>query len=187
MTYAIETRYAGSRFRSRREARGAVFFDALGMPWEYEPEGYRFRDGTLYLPDFWLPEQQVWVEVKGADPTEAECRKAELLAKATGKPVLVFFGPLFAPSDERDPWAPEAYHFFVTGGCDRPYLWCECHHCGKIGAQFDGRSNRLPCKQTGCVLYPGHEDKGYNYNSSRLMAAYAAMLGARFEQWGDVA
>lgn len=53
---AIETRYAGCRFRSRLEARWAVFFDQLGWSWEYEPEGYTVSNG--YLPDF-----QIW----GAD------------------------------------------------------------------------------------------------------------------------
>lgn len=61
---AIETRYAGCRFRSRLEARWAVFFDQLQIKWEYEPQGY-VVDGTPYLPDFWLPESATWVEVKG--------------------------------------------------------------------------------------------------------------------------
>lgn len=62
---AIETRYAGCRFRSRLEARWAVFFDALGMRWEYEPEGFELPSGARYLPDFWLPDNRKWVEVKG--------------------------------------------------------------------------------------------------------------------------
>jgi len=37
---AIPTRYAGCHFRSRLEARWAVFFDRLGVAWQYEPEGY---------------------------------------------------------------------------------------------------------------------------------------------------
>ncbi len=64
---AIETRYAGCRFRSRLEARWAVFFDTLGVRWEYEPEGLLFDDGTRYLPDFRLPDLRIWFEVKG-DP-----------------------------------------------------------------------------------------------------------------------
>ena len=51
----IETNYNGYRFRSRTEARWAVFFDALAVRYEYEPQGYRLHDGTPYLPDFWLP------------------------------------------------------------------------------------------------------------------------------------
>lgn len=61
---AIETRYAGRRFRSRLEARWSVFFDRLGVRWDYEPQGYMI-DGMPYLPDFWLPDANVWVEVKG--------------------------------------------------------------------------------------------------------------------------
>jgi hypothetical protein len=50
---AIETRYKGYRFRSRLEARWAVCFDALGIPWEYEAQGYETTAGA-YLPDFTL-------------------------------------------------------------------------------------------------------------------------------------
>jgi hypothetical protein len=67
----IETRYAGCRFRSRMEARWAVFFDHMHVKWEYEPEGYKLRSGELYLPDFLLPDLDVsgmalglFVEVK---------------------------------------------------------------------------------------------------------------------------
>lgn len=41
----------GRRFRSRLEARWAVFFTTLGIPWEYEPEAFRTTKG-VYLPDF---------------------------------------------------------------------------------------------------------------------------------------
>jgi len=49
---AIETFYKGYRFRSRLEARWAVFLDALGVKWEYEPEGFELPSGKRYLPDF---------------------------------------------------------------------------------------------------------------------------------------
>lgn len=49
---AIETFYNGYRFRSRLEARWAVFFDALGVKYEYEPEGFQLPSGDYYLPDF---------------------------------------------------------------------------------------------------------------------------------------
>ena len=52
MIQAIETEYNGYRFRSRLEARWAVFFDALGVRYEYEPEGFRLPGGDWYLPDF---------------------------------------------------------------------------------------------------------------------------------------
>lgn len=65
---AIETEYRGYRFRSRLEARWAVFFDALGIVWEYEFEGFHLDNGSQYLPDFWLPRFHypigIYVEVK---------------------------------------------------------------------------------------------------------------------------
>lgn len=61
---AIETFYNGYRFRSRLEARWAVFFDALHIKYEYEPEGYHLSNGTNYLPDFFLPDFNVFAEVK---------------------------------------------------------------------------------------------------------------------------
>lgn len=66
MIYAnpIETFYNGYHFRSRLEARWAVFFEAVGLPYEYEKEGFAMEDGTKYLPDFWLPSLKMWVEIK---------------------------------------------------------------------------------------------------------------------------
>lgn len=65
---AIETEYNGYRFRSRLEARWAVFFDAAGIKYEYEPEGFEVKVNSKeiyrYLPDFYLPDFDLWVEVK---------------------------------------------------------------------------------------------------------------------------
>lgn len=70
---AIETRYAGCLFRSRLEARWAVFLDHFGIAWQYEAQGYECQprcrlSGTTpfwYLPDFWLPDLGLFAEVKG--------------------------------------------------------------------------------------------------------------------------
>lgn len=60
---AIETEYNGILFRSRLEARWAVFFDAAGVKYEYEP--YSFMLGGIgYVPDFYLPDYELYVEVK---------------------------------------------------------------------------------------------------------------------------
>lgn len=74
MIKAIETNYRGYRFRSRLEARWAIFFTALGVEWEYEPEGFVvgwYDEGKFsYLPDFKIKFRHgewYWVEVKG-DP-----------------------------------------------------------------------------------------------------------------------
>jgi hypothetical protein len=75
----IETNYAGCRFRSRLEARWAVFFDALGIAWEYEREGFDLGDGLYYLPDFWLSKSHWFVEVKPVSPTGQDLLKIRRL------------------------------------------------------------------------------------------------------------
>lgn len=89
MIKAIETVYNGYRFRSRLEARWAVFFDALGIKYEYEPEGFDLGKLGYYLPDFWLSELEWWVEVKGTFPTEDEIEKAAGLAHFGKKDVII--------------------------------------------------------------------------------------------------
>ncbi len=76
---AIETNYEGHRFRSRLEARWAVFFNALGIKWKYEKEGYDL-DGIWYLPDFWLSDLKVFCEVKGHYPSTDDIEKGKRLA-----------------------------------------------------------------------------------------------------------
>jgi hypothetical protein len=103
MIKAIETRYKGYRFRSRLEARWAVFFDALGIEYTYEKEGFDL-DGMWYLPDFWLPTQNCWIEVKGQVPTANELRRAAILAVHTSKRVILFAaGPFFINGWEYTP------------------------------------------------------------------------------------
>lgn len=67
--HAIQTEYSGYLFRSRLEARWAVFFDALKLHWEYEPEGFELGKGVRYLPDFRITHPcyvPFYVEVKPA-------------------------------------------------------------------------------------------------------------------------
>lgn len=87
----IETQYNGYRFRSRLEARWAVFFDALGWVYRYEPEGYVLDDGEAYLPDFYLPTFDVFVEIKGQPPTAREKRIALAFARE-GRKYCILYG-----------------------------------------------------------------------------------------------
>lgn len=101
MIKPIETQYAGCRFRSRLEARWAVFFDAAAIPWLYEPEGYELSDGRRYLPDFYLPECDTWIEVKGSasnlDLTLIELAAMDIPAQdcpCERGPRLMLLGPI---------------------------------------------------------------------------------------------
>ena len=98
---AIETVYNGYKFRSRLEARWAVFFDAMGIEYEYEPQGFDLGELGWYLPDFWLPQVGMWAEVKGAPFTDEERQKCEAIALGAECSVLMLDGPPAA----RNYWA----------------------------------------------------------------------------------
>lgn len=96
---AIETRYKGYRFRSRLEARWAIVFDGLQIPWEYEPEGFELEGRLRYLPDFrfrarsHIPDWSCfWVEIKALPPTEIELLKMQRLSRAEHSMGLVLAG-----------------------------------------------------------------------------------------------
>lgn len=74
--------YNGITFKSTLEARWAVFFDEMGIAWEYEPASFNLRRGVKYTPDFRLKNvkwrcpdaheigkvsNEIYVEVKGVN------------------------------------------------------------------------------------------------------------------------
>lgn len=87
---AIETAYAGCRFRSRLEARWAVAFDAFGWSWSYEPEGVQLPSGDRYLPDFSLDHRYIeYVEVKGVMTSRDETRLLDFCYHSQARVLVV--------------------------------------------------------------------------------------------------
>lgn len=179
----IQTYYHGHHFRSRIEARWAVFYDALKVPWAYEMEGFELGAGVRYLPDFWLPEQDCWVEIKGASPKVDEEHKASLLAEATGKRVLIFYGSIPYDIGNDGPHDTVSAFLFAPRLCgDNCYAWCECPVCGGFAIEYEARSGRMPCRRRGGKCETGrYSDKGRNGDSPALLRAYQAARHCRFD------
>jgi hypothetical protein len=190
----IPTRYAGCHFRSRLEARWAVFFNHLGVEWRYEPEGFDL-DGQWYLPDFYLPSIDTWYEVKGQEPAPGEVAAAWKLEQATGQRVVVAWGniPHDADCNGRDHQSEHGRRNIETSG-DFDYAWCICPWCPAAGIEFDARSARIHgWKHHGLTEQqaweaikdkPNHhriDDKCYSGDHPRILAAYEAARSARFE------
>lgn len=118
----IETRYKGYRFRSRLEARWAVFMDHLGIPWDYEPQGY-IVEGQPYLPDFLVrpddKEGAFWLEIKGSYPSEEELLKARGLAEGTGMRAFVYWAKLEPPAPDLSRLSMAEY----VGSHELDYTW----------------------------------------------------------------
>jgi hypothetical protein len=166
----IETGYKGYRFRSRLEARWAVFFTELQIPFRYEFEGFRTSDGSWYLPDFWLPSHHYWIEIKAQEPNEEESRRLVDVVNGTKKRGFIFFGDVWVPNDAID----SAYAFWPgIDGCDGAYWWCECPKCGKLDIQWAGQAQAIDCS---CAK----DGIGENIDSPRLIGAYTAARQARF-------
>ncbi len=138
---AIETHYKGYRFRSRLEARWAVFFDYLEISWEYEPEGFKTSAGP-YLPDFLLW-GDTFAEVKpecvlenGGTPQWLV--KMEDVAGGTGFPVVLLAG------------APRTRFYeavYPRGADDMQWEWLDFGASAKKKQAwylFDGRQTRPP-------------------------------------------
>lgn len=184
----IETRYKLYRLRSRLEARWAVFFDALGLRWEYEPEGFVLPSGKTYLPDFYV-NGLGFFEIK---PLPDDFKGGQVWPPA-GSPESEFFGGkndhhiqggiLYGmPGVVEDLKYDAACPYVGTISGDSPYFFCECPDCEVIGFEFDGRSARV--KHTpGCRANTG--DKGYNTDSPRLVKAIEKARSARFGERGQ--
>lgn len=62
---AIPTTYKGIEYRSKLEAKVAMFLTLGQISFEYEPERLGNENGEEYNPDFYLPDTDDWIEVKG--------------------------------------------------------------------------------------------------------------------------
>src|SRR5215216_2321763 len=91
----LQTKFDGISYRSRTEARWAVFFKELGVAFTYEPRQIRLSNGEHYLPDFFIRDFGAYFEVKPANDAivTEECRKARQLAfDLQGEPVWLAMG-----------------------------------------------------------------------------------------------
>jgi len=170
----IETRYAACRFRSRLEARWAVFFDSLGIPWQYEPQGF-FMNGRNYLPDFFLTDCSTWVEVKG---DEGELDHSLMLTAAERLPVrrckgergprLLILGPIPEPSSQGDlGWVGiSVSRISYAEVRDGDHLF----NCTIYSGELEPRFGRWEC-ECGCV-FADEEGPGAGSFCNHLSALY---------------
>jgi len=174
----IETRYAGCRFRSRLEARWAVFMDELGVPYAYEPEAYNL-DGMAYLPDFWLPRQECWVEVKPilCSLSDREFELCRRLAKATDRLVFMVTHELWPITKTKAGEVTEGFVWVAPDGSSGDMAsWGWCERCdefviGTWGLHHPGGD------------HPVHDEMGHDpEHHPEILRAYEIARGKRFDK-----
>ena len=80
--------HAGTWFRClNSEGVAARQMDEAGIAWRYEPRRFRLSIGT-YTPDFYLPEFDIWVEIKGY-LRPGEQKKMDAFRRETGKTLVL--------------------------------------------------------------------------------------------------
>lgn len=170
---AIPTLYRGFRFRSRLEARWAVFLDRLDVAWEYEAEGFDLPGGR-YLPDFKLPKwnagRGAWLEVKPPYPTPCKWPPAEELVCATRMNLYVAQG---MPQEH----AGISAYIYSDGEVwsDEDWAICQCQKCHSIGIEYGGMAHRICGERCFPTSTRGHE--GFN---DKLRDAVDAAQRERF-------
>lgn len=119
----IQTYYSGYHFRSRLEARWAVFFDEIGVEYEYEPEGFKLSDGAGYLPDFYLPQFLTYVEIKHAGLSEEDRKIALHKCEQLSWEVDCFI--LFCEGDPLENNLKIFCTHYTASGCASDWYKCE--------------------------------------------------------------
>jgi nucleoside 2-deoxyribosyltransferase len=182
---AIETSYRGYRFRSRLEARWAVFFDAAGIDWQYEVEGYVVK-GERYLPDFWLPGLQTFVEIKPtAEEVERATSRMQGLVDGTRHFGIILAG---APSIDERPKVTVFTPYLIIDGRNRiissfESWWTQCPFCDAVSVadmcKLTDDAEDVVCEcMSGIQVIEQRERKPW---SPRVEYAMAAGQRARFE------
>lgn len=166
---AIETSYKGHVFRSRLEARWAVFFDAMGIKYLYENDGFDL-DGRWYLPDFFIPDWDSFIEIKPPGPGVEEVRLCDLLAEKTGKDCLLIAG---------SPWRGEYQVQAFPDHEDLGLFWefLKCRRCD--GLWLSG-GDENPGFASSLGSHPDRCGDRYPVESEILHAAYRAARSERF-------
>lgn len=177
---AIETVYNGHRFRSRLEARWAIFFDILGIKWVYEPEGFVLSDKTCYLPDFYLPESDSFFEVKGI-MSDKDMHKIEMLIKDANKQVVIGYSDFTFQSCNFGDWMGKGVANELTDPSSSVLV--HCSECGKW--YFSGSEYSYECRC--CHAHDGDHYfyvRGFGdktFGSSEVNDAISQAQQARFE------
>lgn len=94
--------YEGFEFNAELEARWAVVFDYLGVPWQYKRESFDLGAGLSYSPSFWLPRHNLFFDVRQNAPTDLDCLKAYLLSAKLKLGIVVASGVMVAYASSSD-------------------------------------------------------------------------------------
>lgn len=173
----LRTLYNGVSYRNEAVARWAAFLHKAGAVVLEEPVAYAY-EGDLFVADFWLPSSDCYLLIdRPAEHADALCTATKKKSiSLPRRPMLFEIGDSAAECQVLTCWLripgklkgveeSESGHL----GHYAYYLFCICPHCGLVGIEFHGRSDRLMhhiCPKS------EHGDKGYTEDHPKLIAAF---------------
>ena len=104
----VKTYYGGNHFSTKLEARWAVFFNCIGLPFSYEAPheaGEINYQASFIAPTVtpndetgkWEPSTQSFrILVKSSEPTRVELEEAALISHISGSPIVILAGAIGA-------------------------------------------------------------------------------------------
>lgn len=188
---AIETIYKGYRFRSRLEARWAVFFDTAKIEWQYEPEGFLLKNKKMYLPDFFLPNVSL---------RSTETNGVYIEIKPTPKEIDIFTNSIIRPPDDEgyeftyfdeplvafaglppglDEWQ-QTSGYQISQGFDNFMIFMKCLACGHVKIEYN-EGNYYECPRCCYSKMDCSDLKNGIYENDIFYIASNAAKSARFE------
>jgi hypothetical protein len=166
--------YGATRFRSALEADWAATLDGIRTSWEYEPRTITLPSGAVYLPDFWLPDFGIWLEVKG--PNTPRIEKAQELAETrackcadkcrcewpNGELVVVGHPAVPPPWDENNPYPRPRYGYMAWSSLKGPNVYLGlCEVCGDYS--WVRMRRPLMCRKCRSPWRGGHLHSGFGH------------------------
>lgn len=163
------------------------------------------EDGSAlrYLPDFWLPSLQAFLEIKGQEATLDERVKAQMLASATGHPVHILFGSIQPPTVRGNDAFPApmcgTWTFWPAPGEDPAdgigeidFVWMECTAFPSFSAyalrRQCGKVELNSIRAMSCTQWPHPMSCGCDTSTRkpgartpRLLDAYQRAMSYRFK------
>lgn len=165
---AKKTLYNDYLFRSKLEAKWAVFFDMCFIPFIYEPESFLCEDGSQYTPDFFLPEVElrtghyfdviknefvkikpgVFIEIKplGFAPNDEFIKR--LSSAIYPNPLILLVGDPVSAINDSQKNIPVNNNEQISPFWDNNMVFMHCPKCGKFKIEFD-EGNYYICNHCG--------------------------------------
>lgn len=163
---AKKTLYNNTLFRSKLEAKWAVFFDLSGIKYQYEPEAFLCEDKSQYTPDFFLPEAAlrngydyndndkltkidpgVYLEIKPLSYNWDELYEKRIFSAINPNPLILFVGdPIDGAINSFD--SCENHNHQLSPWWDNCMTLMKCCKCHKVKFEFN-EGNYYICNECG--------------------------------------